>query len=70
MRRDRNYERARTQVDERADEAVALVHNAQSAMDDRRPGEAFDYLDKAKGAIEGAMTTAKWATTLPEPEDD
>ena len=34
-----------------------------------RPGDAVDSLDQAKTSIEAALTAARWATTLPAPED-
>jgi hypothetical protein len=70
MRRDRNYENALAQVAERVGEANGFLARAEGSMGDRRPETALEHLRDAKDAIEGAMTTARWAMTLPEPEDD
>ena len=67
--RDRNYERALAQVSERVDEAAELLAKAKARMGDYRPDDAREALSDAKMAIDGALTSAQWATTLPTPED-
>jgi hypothetical protein len=70
MKRDRNYDAAVSQVGERLKEATELLGDVTRLMLERNPADAWFCLDVAKASIEGAMTTAKWATTLPAPEED
>jgi hypothetical protein len=67
--RDRNYEMAETQVAQRIEEVTLALAEATVALHERRPGEAATFLKRAMDSIDGALTTARWATTLPEPEE-
>jgi hypothetical protein len=69
MKIDRNYHQALIQVADKLREGVDALSAANARMIAGRPDEALDYLADAKAAVEGAMVTAKWATTLPDPED-
>jgi hypothetical protein len=62
----RHYELARRQVVERLAEIEIALDAAERAMADYHPAEAVKHLGDAKAAIEGAMTTVQWATTLQE----
>ena len=66
---DRNYLQALTQVADKGGEAVNALCTATRRMIAGQPAEALDYLEDAKDAVEGAMISARWATTLPQPED-
>jgi hypothetical protein len=70
MSRNRNYEQARAQVQDRLEEVDRWVDHAFRAMSAGRPNDALHGLTMAKTAIEGAMVAAQWATTLPEPEPE
>jgi hypothetical protein len=65
----RNYDRAITEIDEHVLQVKDLLYDAQDAMDQRRPKDAWKHLNNAKSLLDGMMVTAKWAETLlPEEE--
>ena len=69
MKIDRNYQQASVQVANAIRDCVGALCTATALMIAGRPGEAIESLDEAKTSIEGALTAARWATTLPAPED-
>ena len=69
-RRDRNYERAQAQIEEHIEGVTMTLAEVSSAMHERRPAEAVQHLTRARDGIEQALTVARWATTLPELDED
>jgi hypothetical protein len=70
MKSSRNYDQAKAQVQDRIEEAEQGIEAGFRAMNAGRPGEAVKYLKHARDALDGALVTAQWATTLPEPEEE
>ncbi len=64
MRKNRLYENAIGQIEERLIDASQLLEKASISMVGERPGEAQVQLEQAEMVISGAATLAKWATTL------
>ena len=62
--REKNYRNARAEVAERLREVKDLLLDAQQAMDDTHPKDAWECLNNAKNQLEGAMVTAKWSQSL------
>jgi hypothetical protein len=69
MKIDRNYHQALTQVAQSVRDGVDALCAASAFMIAGQPAKAHDELLEAKATVEGAMTAAKWAMTLPAPED-
>jgi hypothetical protein len=69
MKMDRNYHQALTQVADKVSAAIESLCAATVAMIAGKPGEASEHLDDAKNSAAGAAVSAKWATTLPDPEE-
>lgn len=69
MKIDRNYQTAAVQVANAVRDSVEALCTGTALMIAGRPGEAVESLDAAKKTVEGALTAAKWATTLQAPED-
>jgi hypothetical protein len=68
--KDRNYAQAQAQIDERITTLNGFLLQASDAMRQRRPGEALRLLMSARDALEGAITSARWAATLPDPNEE
>jgi hypothetical protein len=66
---DRNYQQAMIQVANANTACVEALGTATALMIAGRAVEAIESLDAAKTILESALTSAKWATTLPAPED-
>jgi hypothetical protein len=60
----KNYSRAISEVAERVREVKDLLLDAEDAMTDGRPKDAWKHLDDARRQLEGAMVNAKWSQTL------
>jgi hypothetical protein len=69
MKIDRNYQQACIQVANATTACAEALGTATALMIAGRPGDAIESLDTAKTVVESALTSAKWATTLPAPED-
>lgn len=69
MKIDRNYQQASVQVANAVRDSAEALCTATALMFAGRPTEACESLNTAKNAVEAALTSAKWATTLPAPED-
>ena len=69
MKMDRNYQSAAVQVANAVRDSAEALCTATALMIAGRPGDAIESLNIAKTAVEGALTSAKWATTLQAPED-
>jgi hypothetical protein len=66
---DRNYYSAVGQVTDKVREAIDGLCVASCEMVSGHPGEAHNALKDARAAVDGAMVAAKWAESLPLPED-
>ena len=69
MKIDRNFQQASVQLANAVRDGCEALCTAVALMIAGRPGDAVESLDQAKTSIEAALTAAKWATTLPAPED-
>jgi hypothetical protein len=69
MKIDRNYQQASVQVANAVRDSAEALCTATALMIAGRPGDAIESLDAAKLSVESALTAARWATTLPAPED-